>query len=147
MHEPPYKCSIALHTHTHTHTHTHPHTDTHTHTHTITTNTHTTYTHTHTNLQTHMHMCTHTHIHTVHMIGGEKEMIHLKVLFWLAILFLLWMWLTVAQSCNPQSQSCQLCTTQSHSGLPKESKYLIDLYTCTFQIFSPVIYPLNLPLC
>jgi len=55
------------------------------------------------------------------MIGGQKEMIHLRVLFWLANLFFLWMWLTVAQSYNPQSQSCQLRTTQSHSGLPKET--------------------------
>ena len=74
----------------------------------------------------------------------DRKMVHLKMLFWLANLFFLWMWLTVAQSCNPHAQSCQLCTTQSRSGLPKKSKYLIDLYT--FQVFSPVIYPLNLPL-
>ena len=111
-----------------------------------------THTHTHTqHIHAHIHtykltcICAHTHIYTHSAYDWRTEkMIHLKMLFWLANLFFLWMWLTVAQSCNPHAQSCQLCTTQSRSGLPKKSKYLIDLYT--FQVFSPVIYPLNLPL-
>jgi len=130
-------------THTHAHAHTHAHIP-HPHTHTNTTNIHTPYTPVHTHSQTHRHTCTHTHTHTVHIFRRQKGMIHLRVLFWLANLLLLRMTLTVAQSCNPQSQNCQLCATQSCSGFRVESKYHIDLYTS--QTSSPVIYPLKLPL-
>ena len=98
------------------------------------------YTHTHTCTCTRTHIPMHTHsqayvhTHTVHMIGRQKGMIHLRVLFWLANLLLLRMGLTVAQS----------CTTQSCSGFRIESKYPIDLYTS--QTSLPVIYPLKFPL-